>query len=74
MADAEFREGDIDIQFLERRPELAAPSAAPEQAIALAVAAALAEDDARARRRPSVSDAEAVESQWLGRARLEALE
>ncbi len=74
MADVEFREGDIDIQFLERRPELAAPSAEPEQAIALAVAAALAEDDARARRRPSVSDAEAVESRWLGRARHEGLQ
>ena len=54
MADAEFREGDIDIQFLERRPELLRRYRRPEQATALAVAAALAEDEARARRRPSV--------------------
>ena len=47
MADPEFRAGDIDIQFLERRPDLITPRLTEPQVIALAVAAALAEDEAR---------------------------
>ena len=73
MADAEFRAGEIDIQFLERRPELTTPALTPEQTIAIAVAAALAEDEARALRRPSVSNGEIGYSQWLNQSRLEGL-
>ena len=73
MADAEFRAGEIDIQFLERRPELTRPALTPDQAIAIAVAAALAEDEARALRRPSVSNGDIGNPQWLRQARLEGL-
>jgi acetyl-CoA carboxylase biotin carboxylase subunit len=73
MADAEFRAGRIDIQFLERRPELLTPELTEPQTIALAVAAALAEDEARSQRRPSVSDGDRAGSRWLDRARREGL-
>jgi acetyl-CoA carboxylase biotin carboxylase subunit len=73
MADAEFRAGEIDIQFLERKPELTTPVLTAEQAIAIAVAAALAEDEARALRRPSVSTGEIGNPLWLNQARLEGL-
>ena len=73
MADAEFRAGEIDIQFLERRPELTRPALTPDQAIAIAVAAALAEDEARALRRPSVSNGDIGNPQWLHQGRLEGL-
>jgi acetyl-CoA carboxylase biotin carboxylase subunit len=73
MADAEFREGEIDIEFLERRPDLAAPALTGQQATALAVAAALAEDEARSMRRPSVSNGDRANPHWLNRARLEGL-
>jgi acetyl-CoA carboxylase biotin carboxylase subunit len=73
MADAEFRAGDFDIQFLERRPGLMTPSLTAEQAIAVAVAAALAEDEARTLRRPSVSNGDHGSPLWLNHARLEGL-
>jgi acetyl-CoA carboxylase biotin carboxylase subunit len=73
MADPEFRAGEIDIQFLDRRPELLTPRLTEPQAIALAVAAALAEDEARSQRRPSVSDRDRAGSHWLDRARHEGL-
>jgi acetyl/propionyl-CoA carboxylase alpha subunit len=74
MADAEFRAGDMDIQFLDRRTDLLAPSLSEEQAVTLAIAAALAEDEARSLRRPVVSgDGRPAASQWLSRARLEGL-
>jgi hypothetical protein len=73
MADPEFREGEIDIQFLERRPDLAAPALTDQQATALAVAAALAEDEARSIRRPSVSNGDRANPHWLDQARLEGL-
>jgi acetyl/propionyl-CoA carboxylase alpha subunit len=74
MADAEFRAGDMDIQFLDRRTDLLAPSLSEEQAVALAIAAALAEDEARALRRPVVSgDGVAAASHWLSQARVDGL-
>lgn len=73
MADAEFREGEIDIQFLERRSDLVTPALTDQQAVALAVAAALAEDEARSMRRPSVSNGDHVNPHWLNCARLEGL-
>ena len=73
MADAEFREGEIDIQFLERRPDLATPALTESEAVDLAIAAALAEDEARSLRRPAVSDGERPASRWLEHARIEGL-
>jgi len=73
MADTEFREGEIDIQFLERRPDLVTPALTGRQATALAVAAALAEDEARSMRRPSVSNGDHANPHWLNQARLEGL-
>jgi acetyl-CoA carboxylase biotin carboxylase subunit len=74
MADAAFREGDIDIQFLDRRADLLQPDAAADAILDLAVAAALAEDEARRSRVPTVTgDAHASEG-WLRQARLEGLQ
>jgi acetyl-CoA carboxylase biotin carboxylase subunit len=74
MADPEFRAGDIDIQFLDRRTDLLTPSLTDGEAVTLAVTAALAEDEARSLRRPAVSgDGTAAASQWLRQARLEGL-
>jgi acetyl-CoA carboxylase biotin carboxylase subunit len=73
MADEEFREGEIDIQFLDRRPDLATASLSDGEARDLAVAAAMAEDEARSMRRPAVSNGDTGNGNWLSRARLEAL-
>ncbi|HEX2219446.1 MAG TPA: hypothetical protein VHG35_11635, partial [Gemmatimonadales bacterium] len=73
MADPEFRRGEVDIQFLDRRPDLLQPALTEEEAVALAVAAALAEHEARALRRPTVSNGDRTSSQWLARARYEGL-
>ncbi len=73
MADPEFRAGDIDIQFLERRPGLLTPALTDEEVVALAAAAALAEDESRALRRPAVSNGDHGSLQWLHHARLEGL-
>jgi acetyl-CoA carboxylase biotin carboxylase subunit len=73
MADREFRDGDIDIQFLERRGDLVTPALTERQALTLAVAAALAEDEARSMRRPSVSNGDHANPHWLNRARVEGL-
>jgi acetyl-CoA carboxylase biotin carboxylase subunit len=74
MADPAFRAGDIDIQFLDRRADLLVPALTERHTTALAVAAALAEDDARASRRPTVSNGEHASRAWLARARLEGLQ
>ncbi len=73
LADAAFREGDIDIQFLDRRPDLANPSLSKTAKVRLAIAAALAEDEARRMRRPSVADGKPANDAWLRQARLEGL-
>jgi acetyl-CoA carboxylase biotin carboxylase subunit len=73
MADGEFRDGEIDIQFLERRSDLMTPAPTEQHAIALAVAAALAEEESRSLRRPPVPDGDRANLHWLGRARLEGL-
>jgi acetyl-CoA carboxylase biotin carboxylase subunit len=73
MADSEFREGEIDIQFLERHPELATPVLTDREAVALAVAAALAEDRMRSTHRPPVAEGDHANPHWLSSARLEGL-
>ncbi len=73
LADQAFQDGDLDIQFLERRTDLSQPSPSPDDILRLAVAAALAEDHARRTRRPAVSADDAGDGAWLQRARLEGL-
>jgi acetyl-CoA carboxylase biotin carboxylase subunit len=74
MADREFRAGEIDIQFLDRRADLLAPALPEGETVSLAVAAALAEDEARALRRPVVAgDGRPAASYWLDQARREGL-
>ncbi len=77
LADDAFRAGEVDIQFLDRRPDLLAPAADDALARDLAVAAVLAEAEARERRLPAGGPAgEATRdasSQWLLAARRDAL-
>ena len=73
FADPAFRRGDIDIQFLERRPELATPALEDAAAERLAVAAALAEDEARRARKPAVTAENGTASNWAAAARRESL-
>jgi acetyl-CoA carboxylase biotin carboxylase subunit len=73
LADPAFQAGDIDIQFLDRRPDLAQPALDEEELVRVAVAAVLAEDQARRRRRPAVADDGRASDAWMRRARLEAL-
>ena len=69
MADEAFREGQFDIQLLERRPDLLAASADGELVADLAVAIALAEDEARERRAPATTGGAMQGSAWLDAAR-----
>ncbi len=73
LSDPAFREGDIDIQFLDRRPDLANSSLSTASKVRLAVAAALAEDEARRMRRPAITDGKTANDAWLRQARLEGL-
>ena len=74
MADPEFQKGDIDIQFLERRSDLLTQARSPDRILKLAVAAALAEDDARqVRRAPETRRDAAANSEWARHARHEAV-
>jgi len=73
LADPAFQDGDLDIQFLDRRPDLMRPAASADEARELAVAAALAEDEARRLRRPAVAGEERGDGAWLQRARLDGL-
>jgi acetyl-CoA carboxylase biotin carboxylase subunit len=73
MADPAFQDGDIDIQFLERRPDLVAPVLGDSQLIDLAIAAAIAEDAARRARKPAVSEGDHADDRWGRQARLKGL-
>jgi acetyl-CoA carboxylase, biotin carboxylase subunit len=73
LADPAFQAGDIDIQFLDRRPDLAQPRLPDGELLQLAVAAALAEDEARRARRPAVGGDDRGSDAWIQRARHEAL-
>jgi acetyl-CoA carboxylase, biotin carboxylase subunit len=74
MADRDFRAGDIDVQFLDRRPDLLQPRMSPADAVRLAIGAALAEEDARGSRRPSVAPEDSASNAWLQRALEEGLQ
>ena len=73
MADEAFREGEFDIQLLERRPELLADSTDAGLATDLAIAIAVAEDEARERRAPPVADGAGQGRAWLDAARRDQL-
>jgi acetyl-CoA carboxylase, biotin carboxylase subunit len=73
MADTAFQNGAIDIQFLERRPDLQNPAPSAERLRELAVAAAMAEDQSRQARRPAPPTDEGSSSPWTRQARSEAL-
>ena len=78
MADPEFRRGEVDIQFLDRRPDLAQPAADAALEERIAIAAALAEADARTMRKPAIAAAAgsadgAVSREWARVARREGL-
>ena len=73
MADQEFQRGELDIQFLERRGDLMAAGLSPERLQQLAIAAALAETEARGSRRPGVADAPELQREWSRVARTESL-
>ncbi|HKG34509.1 MAG TPA: ATP-grasp domain-containing protein, partial [Gemmatimonadales bacterium] len=73
MADPAFARGEIDIQFLERRPDLTGPDRTLNRVEHLAIAAALAEDAARQSRLPPVTADTSRGSDWGRHARSEAL-
>jgi len=78
MADEAFRRGEIDIEFLDRRPDLLGRGTTPDGAPApppleLVVAAALAEDEERRARRPAAAGDARLRGVWARQARLDAL-
>jgi acetyl-CoA carboxylase biotin carboxylase subunit len=73
MADPAFQRGEIDIQFLERRPDLLQPIHTATRTLDLAAAAALAEDEARRSRKPVIAAEVLPGGEWGRQARSEAL-
>ena len=73
FADAAFAAGDVDIQFLDRRPDLAGIAAGAGPSLPLAVAAALLEDERRHSLRLAVADGGTAASAWAQAGRREAL-
>ncbi len=74
LADQAFIRSEIDSQFLDRRPDLLEPLRDDARLTALAVAAALAEDEARQSRRPVVQDQTAAPSAWQRAGRVEGMQ
>ncbi len=74
MTDPAFRRGELDIQLLDRRPDLLQPSRRDDEREAVVIAAALAEDEARRHRKPTVpTDGTAGNRGWLDAARRDGL-
>jgi acetyl-CoA carboxylase biotin carboxylase subunit len=73
LAHPDFRSGAIDIQFLERHPELATPAPDEGAELRVAVAAALAEHERRQGRRPVVANGGSHTTAWLQAARRDGL-
>ena len=74
VTDPAFAAGDIDIQFLDRRPDLRRRGdARPRHCRVAAIAAALAEDEARHARKPAIAESDDAHSAWLSTARAEGL-
>jgi acetyl-CoA carboxylase biotin carboxylase subunit len=73
LRDEAFLAGRIDSQFLDRRADLLAPGSEPGRRVAMAVVAALAEDEARQSRRLTVAEDRAGAGAWSRAARIEGL-
>jgi acetyl-CoA carboxylase biotin carboxylase subunit len=74
LADPAFQDGDIDIQFLDRRADLVRPTPSADEITRLAVAAALAEDEVRRARLPAAAADDGRSSgAWGRQARLEGV-
>ncbi len=73
LDDPAFRAGELDIQFLERRPDLLAPAMDEDTAALLAAAAALLEDERRHAVRLGVAAPSEGREAWLLAARREGL-
>jgi acetyl-CoA carboxylase biotin carboxylase subunit len=73
LADRDFVASRIDSQFLDRRPDLLTAPDTDDVVASLAVAAALAEAEARQSRRPQVREESEGASPWLRTARMEGL-
>lgn len=73
MADPDYRRGAVDIQFLDRRPDLATPAADTALDERIAIAAALAEAGARGMRRPATAGEDRAGREWARVARREGL-
>jgi acetyl-CoA carboxylase biotin carboxylase subunit len=73
MADPAFRQGEVDIQFLERRGDLRAAGIGADGIHHLALAAALAEEEVRQQRRPLITADSNSAGAWLRQARSEGL-
>jgi propionyl-CoA carboxylase alpha chain len=75
LADPAFVAGDIDIQFLDRRTDLMQADLDQAELTTVAIAAALAEDEHRRRKRVPVNGAtETTDSEWARLSRREALQ
>ena len=75
LADPAFLAGDIDIQFLDRRPDLMQAELDDAELTTVAIAAALAEDEHRRRKRvPLNGTSDVTESEWARLSRREALQ
>jgi acetyl-CoA carboxylase biotin carboxylase subunit len=73
MADAEFASGAIDTQFLDRRSDLMNTPMSSTHGVVAAVAAALAEEAARQRKRSPVTEGVEGSSTWTRVGRTEGL-
>lgn len=73
LAHPDFRSGTIDIQFLDRHPEILRPEASESECVALAVATALLEHDRRARRAVPAPLSGGTGSRWQAASRTDAL-
>jgi acetyl-CoA carboxylase biotin carboxylase subunit len=75
LADPAFIAGDIDIQFLDRRPDLMQADLDEAELTTVAIAAALAEDEQRRRKRvPLNGTSDVTDSEWARLSRREALQ
>jgi acetyl-CoA carboxylase biotin carboxylase subunit len=73
LDDPDFRAGNVDIQFLERRADLLEPRADLERDRVLAIAAALTEAERRHARKPAVGADRNGPSLWAETGRRDAL-
>ncbi len=73
LADPAFRRGDIDIQYLERNPQLIGGEPDEAMELRVAIAAALAEQERREQARPAVPNGVESRTAWLQAARREGL-